>query len=554
MKRILPVSFVFILLLCASPAFSQQREPVLNDGKSKVSAAPNTRNNDYAASSNSPANDQYGTQLFPTRGGSVDWGLALSGGGIRSAAFSIGAMKALYDKGIMRDIDVISSVSGGGYASYWLLTNYAQNKTQEFGEAAFNNHSFIKNSCRLQNKDKSNPVPTKSLLKIIFKRSENAFNDYEEAIFKSFGNNELRGTTLNFLDHEIADHKVPFFIFNTTLRISNKDLKLSGKDKEKKLKRQLNSVFEITPKYRGNPHMTFSDWTKESGSPTLSQSVAMSGAPKWKMARPITNFNPGAVQGKDVYLSDGGHSENLAALALIRRGVKNVIIVDAEQDPTYGFGAYVELQKMLKLIDIKVCVPEIENFLKKPNKLCTKDIKPKQGKREKVFSTAVSLGRATSIGGGKPAVESTIYYVKMSKPEVTLPEKFSDDAANDKGQLLADKREKQRLEGERRGENGCDNINLDFKENGDIGDTYENLYINRVGTYSYFLNNLSFSDNRLLWTKLKLLNAVGKVIPFFSYNFPHTTSADQSLFSDQLEAFVGLGYLQTMELKLQPNK
>ena len=54
----------------------------------------------------------------------MDWGLALSGGGLRSAAFSIGAMKALYDLGLLDDIDVISSVSGGGYASFWLYSRY----------------------------------------------------------------------------------------------------------------------------------------------------------------------------------------------------------------------------------------------------------------------------------------------------------------------------------------------------------------------------------------------------------------------------------------------
>jgi len=41
----------------------------------------------------------------------------------------------------------------------------------------------------------------------------------------------------------------------------------------------------------------------------------------------------------DIYLSDGGHSENLGAYSLIIRGTKNVIIIDAEHDPSGKFEA-----------------------------------------------------------------------------------------------------------------------------------------------------------------------------------------------------------------------
>src|ERR1700737_1920531 len=42
-------------------------------------------------------------------------GLALSGGGIRSAAFCLGAMQALDTQGVIEKIDYLSTVSGGGY-------------------------------------------------------------------------------------------------------------------------------------------------------------------------------------------------------------------------------------------------------------------------------------------------------------------------------------------------------------------------------------------------------------------------------------------------------
>jgi hypothetical protein len=42
-------------------------------------------------------------------------GIALSGGGIRSAIFCLGALQALADRNVLRNFDYMSSVSGGGY-------------------------------------------------------------------------------------------------------------------------------------------------------------------------------------------------------------------------------------------------------------------------------------------------------------------------------------------------------------------------------------------------------------------------------------------------------
>ncbi|MFQ5649545.1 MAG: hypothetical protein ACE5IY_06345 [bacterium] len=52
------------------------------------------------------------------------WGLAISGGGIRSASFGLGVMQALVANGVMKKIDYLSTVSGGGYigsALTWFL-------------------------------------------------------------------------------------------------------------------------------------------------------------------------------------------------------------------------------------------------------------------------------------------------------------------------------------------------------------------------------------------------------------------------------------------------
>ncbi len=48
-------------------------------------------------------------------------GLAFSGGGIRSATFNLGVLQALAKKNLLRPIDYISTVSGGGYIGGWLM-------------------------------------------------------------------------------------------------------------------------------------------------------------------------------------------------------------------------------------------------------------------------------------------------------------------------------------------------------------------------------------------------------------------------------------------------
>ena len=48
-------------------------------------------------------------------------GLAFSGGGIRSATFNLGVLQALARKKLLRSVDYVSTVSGGGYIGGWLM-------------------------------------------------------------------------------------------------------------------------------------------------------------------------------------------------------------------------------------------------------------------------------------------------------------------------------------------------------------------------------------------------------------------------------------------------
>src|SRR5678815_5780017 len=48
------------------------------------------------------------------------FGVAFSGGGIRSATFNLGILQALSELGVLRWVDYLSTVSGGGYIGGWL--------------------------------------------------------------------------------------------------------------------------------------------------------------------------------------------------------------------------------------------------------------------------------------------------------------------------------------------------------------------------------------------------------------------------------------------------
>ncbi len=50
------------------------------------------------------------------------FGLALSGGGIRSATFALGLLQGMADRNLLPYIDILSTVSGGGYIGSWLIS------------------------------------------------------------------------------------------------------------------------------------------------------------------------------------------------------------------------------------------------------------------------------------------------------------------------------------------------------------------------------------------------------------------------------------------------
>ncbi|HLH44394.1 MAG TPA: patatin-like phospholipase family protein [Bryobacteraceae bacterium] len=64
------------------------------------------------------------------------FGLAFSGGGIRSATFNLGVLQGLERLGLLKFVDYLSTVSGGGYIGSWYLSCLKQNLNPEQKAAA----------------------------------------------------------------------------------------------------------------------------------------------------------------------------------------------------------------------------------------------------------------------------------------------------------------------------------------------------------------------------------------------------------------------------------
>ncbi|MFN0279179.1 MAG: patatin-like phospholipase family protein [Pyrinomonadaceae bacterium] len=441
--------------------------------------------------------------VFPARGGSVDWGLALSGGGIRSGSFSVGAMKALYDAGYLDNIDAISTVSGGGFASYWLYGLYDVKSQPRFGSAAFGDDSYLRNTCDLQTR--SDMYSLGKMVGAVFHKRSNAFDKYMASIHRTFGveNTGLEDLRIASYNDAVRRARVPYLIINTSLNV--KGLRVQS--------------VEVTPDYVGNDKLGYGRWTS---SPLFREAVAWSAAGiKFKLKQEVPNFAPGKAPDKNFYLYDGGWSENSGALPLIRRGIQNVIVIDSEHDPRYQYGAYFKLKNTLKdqyNIDLSVC--DVGQQLSQiPTKFIMK-------------------GTARRVG--KDPIETTIYWVKMTRPEFLFPKDRDEQLRNADGWKKAEAllREWYKAGVSAAAIRDVATKPTDYHKHFDaICDAAPKRPIDPA-MYYWLANRYRY---RLAATKWKKLGIFGKG---GVYEFPQLTTWDQSYYPDQMEAFIGLGYLE----------
>ena len=324
--------------------------------------------------------------------------LCLSGGGIRSAAFSIGVLRGLHEKKVLDHIDIISGVSGGSYALSWYYL-------QQQGADSINKDELFKTKwekkfnrgCNLYTYPEVfvSTVGHVMLLpvNIFFNRilslnvNTSFFrNSYEKSIRKQFHSKK----DMSFPESLklIKKNNLPYFIINTSAAVDY------GPDYHgAKLS---NRVFEFTPLrfgsdgygYSGKFPITVGKAVSISGGALdLSHRIpgriesTLLGTLNMDLGYHIKNYNNGKNndlkglipfyflvnsndrKGTDIYLTDGGHVENLGLYPLVRRLCKRIIVVDATHDPNYQFEDYFKIKNALSSeMQVKLEIEEIDKL------------------------------------------------------------------------------------------------------------------------------------------------------------------------------------------------
>jgi hypothetical protein len=448
-------------------------------------------------------------KAFIKNSDNLEWGLAMSGGGVRSATYNFGALKALYDLGLLQKMQIISSVSGGSYMSYGLYTNYANNTIKPFGYQSFDNSAFFQETCNMQGL--ANFITNWKYVKAILSTPKGAFNIYKKQIERAYGHEQLSSFKITSLNPEIKKANAPYFIINSTLA--------AKKDSD-----WLNRVVEFTPAHYGNPELGLTTWNSSNTIDWSEATTISAAALKCKLLYKIP-YTGTAINSDYLALSDGGHSENLAAIGLIRRGVKNIIIIDAEHNNNYSFDGYLILKHQLqKELNLNISIPSIDAFL------IDREVDSKT-----LLKTAVHKGIVSTIpikGFKQEALSINIYYVKMAMPQNMLAQRRNQDKVKQGNNTYLNIEEAtctKKINKVKCKEYNCEPLLK--MQTPDL----KSLALYWVDSYANYLGG------NKKWKRL-------------GYTFPHTLTPDQSFYRDQLAAFIGLGYLQALELKEFINK
>jgi hypothetical protein len=192
-------------------------------------------------------------------------------------------------------------------------------------------------------------------------------------------------------------------------------------------------------------------------------------------------------------------------VALIRRRVKNIIVIDAEQDHGYGFNAYRNLKTRLESWGYALSVPGIDRV--------------GGGGRD----SATYRGLVKSLKPGD-SYTADVYYVKMSRPRSIDPV-LANVARADSGEntytAVRDSLDAHRLE------NGDWNCGVLRRQNIPLAPWFTYA----VREYSGFRPE----------TRRPVL------FPELGTEFPQHTTFDQSFYYDQSLAYIGLGYFEGLE-------
>lgn len=524
-----PTLLISILVIFAftAPVFGQTTDTATSEcGIKKPNCEPGDMYLPFKLTAPVTVSPEPDHHLIPARGGKLDLGLALSGGGLRSGIFTIGVLKALFDKELLEKVDVISSVSGGSYANFWLWTNFERGNGSLFGERAFNNQIWFRNTCELQSL--GNMMTKSKLVKAVLARSDNAAASYEWGILRTFGNGLDCKQKIASIAEKVLSGDVPYPIFNTS--VVSKKLDVDEK------------IFEITPFHMGNDKFGYFKWAENgNNSMRLTQVVQTSGAGNAKLSQKIPNYSSGNTTdpevktlGPEISLEDGGRTENLAIYSLVKRRIPTIIAIDAAHDYKYEFENYEDLKSLLKEKGYKLTIEKIDKF-------------PKDGKvKNGYMPDEIDHGFIKKVNNtDNRETPIKIYFIKLSRPKgILLERKVECDRVNNFGKAFREGMSKEDYERYERGREKVAELTKKTKTACD-GQFFHcapaenepfdaDIYYYRARRYSRKIN-CGFDYWKL---GFKLTDDFD-----FRFRFPQMSTADLSYKRDQLEALLGLGYL-----------
>ncbi|MCD4652916.1 patatin-like phospholipase family protein [bacterium] len=273
-------------------------------------------------------------------------GIALSGGGYRSAIFCYGILQGLYDiKGVLDKTDYISAVSGGS----WIATPFSMSDELNWFFDPIPTHANLIE----EGFEALLPNPVRVIQEASLSRKDSNYisNIFGRLLAKTFLREHGQASRYKTLADKnmIKDVDRPFLIINGTVNF-----------RSPKLFSVTQECFEMTRLYSGSRSLgyihskdleTRKDPDKERRAVKIRDAIAMSGAAVayhlpalggevagMGLSREVVNYaknvkSKARVADTDrLDISDGGHYNNLGIESLINRGCGYIIVVDAEHD------------------------------------------------------------------------------------------------------------------------------------------------------------------------------------------------------------------------------
>ena len=289
------------------------------------------------------------------------FGLALSGGGIRSGAVSLGVLQTLYASNTLSEFEYVSTVSGGGYPVYGLLYQMVKNE-RTLGDLLSDSGIIVRRAEKkahfVRNSEVFVALPLiPAYTAASFHRQYTAAQPIYKAkihgtfgggFYSTFGRPEIGDATAG----KIQGFPTPIFGASASLG--------SPAPPRRGYSYRYGDFFEISPGFSGSPNIGY--FTNAFNDVQMIAAVVISAAaidsPQGDVQLPdfvkAVNFGLGTgfsapAQGKtniSFFLGDGGFIENMGILPLLRRGCTDILVFD-NSDDTELFDAWFEFERRL---------------------------------------------------------------------------------------------------------------------------------------------------------------------------------------------------------------